>query len=403
MSWNRIQNWSLFFVSATTMVILCFLGGRWGQIGSHSFFISFPFISNEQWIIPAGGFLLLWGTTFVTYGLLFFTLPRNLSLPTKAIVIFLGAAICRWMLLPHPPSGDIYRYFWEGYLITEHINPYHYAPSDPFLTHLAASFPFHSKINHPELTAIYPPFFQYIMALVVWSNGTVHEIKQLIMWMDMATVLLIIRLLYQRGQDIRWAILYALNPVILYAFAAHGHLDVFQNFFLISAICLYNGRRWGWMFAVLGLAIQCKYMAALAFPLFLRKDNWLYVGIMFVTVLVPFIPLMDNHPEYFFSSLMMFSQHFAFNGSIHSIFRVALGNNIWQATRICQVFLGIMMLWAWIKLHPGKGQVKNDLLPGCFFIFTVLLLFSPTVHYWYLSWALIFLPFHPHIAWIVLS
>ena len=403
MSWIRIQVWCLFLASAIAMVILCFQGGHWGGIGHHSFSLTWPLQGNEPWVVPAGGFMLLWAATFTAYSLLFFTLPRGLSPPTMAAVILMLAIICRVMLLPHPPSNDSYRYLWEGRLITEQLNPYQYAPSDPQLAHLAEKDPLHSKINHPKFSAIYPPLFQYIMAIFVWSDGSIAGLKRMIMWVDLASLLLILRLLYQRGQDLRWGALYAFNPVILYAFAAHGHMDVFQNFFLLAAIYLYGRRRWCWMFVMLGASIQCKYMAVFTIPLFVRRENWYYLPIMIITVIVPFIALMDGEPSHFFTSLISFSQNFALNGSLHKLLRLALGD-ILPATRICQVLFAMTLCWGLVVLHPQRSkQMKDDPLTGCFFIFTSLLLLSPTVHYWYLSWALIFLPFHPHIGWNILT
>ena len=45
---------------------------------------------------------------------------------------------------------------------------------------------------------------------------------------------------------------------------------------------------------------------------------------------------------------------------------------------------------------------SRDALKGSFIIFGALILLSPTIHYWYLSWVLPFVVFFPHLAWIVL-
>lgn len=385
------------------MVVLCIQGGRWGAIGSHSPLLSWPFGGHIQWILPAGGFMLLWAATFLLCCLLLFTLPRSLSPITIAGLILFLALLCRLALLPHPPSSDIFRYLWEGRLVHAGINPYLHAPADPFLSHLAASDALHAKINHPNFTSIYPPFFLYITALVATVGGGVYGLKSVVVFVDLATVALLLRLLWVRGLNLRWVGLYAFNPVILYAFAGQGHLDVFQNFFILLAFYCYERRRWGWMFLALGLAVQSKYVAVLVFPFFVRRDNLLYVSLMVIAIVAPFLPLINGGLGPFFHSLIVFSQKFAFNGSVHGLLRLALGG-ISPATLACQVIFGITLLWSWVALHPGRSLIfKGDPMPGCFFVYSALLLLSPTVHFWYLSWGIIFLPVFPNAAWIALS
>ena len=401
--WSKIQRWSLFFIASVAMLGVCFVGGRWGHIGSHPLVFGGIFQKSHPLVFPAGGFMLLWAATFFLGGLLFFLFPRGTSARTAATLIFLLALLFRLVLLSHPPSNDVFRYLWEGRLITKGFNPYQFAPNDPHLAHLAVLDPLHAKINHPDFTAIYPPLFLYIMALVVWIKDSILGLKILITCVDLFSVALILRLLHQRGHDLRWAIIYAFNPVSLYAFSGQGHLDVFQNSFILTAIFLYDRRCWRLMFVTLGLAVQSKYMAVLLFPFFVRKENWRYLGLMFVVVVIPFIPLINGHPYHIFSSLVTFSQNFAFNGSFHKLLQFIFGN-IRLATRICQIIFGVILISSWIRLHPQKTLLfKNDPLPGCLFVISVLLLLSPTVHFWYLSWGLIFLPFRPNIAWVAPS
>jgi hypothetical protein len=54
--------------------------------------------------------------------------------------------------------------------------------------------------------------------------------------------------------------------------------------------------------------------------------------------------------------------------------------------------------------HRGlNARYRNDPVSGLFFAFGALLLLSPTVHFWYLSWVLVFLPLRPTLSWLVLS
>jgi hypothetical protein len=40
---------------------------------------------------------------------------------------------------------------------------------------------------------------------------------------------------------------------------------------------------------------------------------------------------------------------------------------------------------------------------SAFFVLGGLIVLSPIVHYWYISWALVFVPLFPSLAWITLS
>ena len=74
--------------------------------------------------------------------------------------------------------------------------------------------------------------------------------------------------------------LYALNPVVLYSFAARGHFDALHLFFLCAALLAYEKQRWKTMFLFFGLAAGIKYVALVAIPFFLRADDrsfsWLW-------------------------------------------------------------------------------------------------------------------------------
>lgn len=96
--------------------------------------------------------------------------------------------------------------------------------------------PFWGGVNHPEMTAIYPPLMLLLFGAVasVWYSPT--AIRLLVLGFDVAALVLLLAMLREAGAEPRWGFLYALNPVVLYAFAGQGHLDAIQ-------VCR---RAWGW-------------------------------------------------------------------------------------------------------------------------------------------------------------
>ena len=53
----------------------------------------------------------------------------------------------------------IWRYLWEGRIVVDGENPYLTVSANEKLTYLRDSTPW-SKINHKEITSIYPPLVQ---------------------------------------------------------------------------------------------------------------------------------------------------------------------------------------------------------------------------------------------------
>lgn len=150
---------ALFGVSVALLLMLCWWGGQFGPIGGKPLFL--PGWSGH---IPSGIFILLFGATWVLCLVVFLLFPRHLS-PAQASFLIIGIALLtRLVLIPHPPSDDVNRYLWEGRLIREGISPYHVPPDHGSLLQLAIGDPYHPDVNHPDLSAGYPPLAIFLFA-----------------------------------------------------------------------------------------------------------------------------------------------------------------------------------------------------------------------------------------------
>lgn len=339
-------------------------------------------------LLSASGLLLL---------LLF---PRKGFNPSR--LVLLVAVLARMAILPMEHTDDMNRYLWEGKLVTHAINPYLHAPDDPSLMALAANDPYHDKINLPHLPAAYPPFVLGIFAGLgaLWYNP--WSIKLAVVAFDLASVLLILELLRFRRLNVRWALLYAVNPVVLYAFAGEGHFDSIQGFFLLASLVAFDRRRWGWMFLLAGLAIQSKYVAIVACPFLLRRDNlkWMWVGA--IAVVIPFLPFLAMEPGNIFSCLSTFGQHYAYNGSIHTLLWKALDNQVF-ASQLCLRALALGLIGIFLLYSPlVRRRFRDDPITGIVAALSLVLVLSPTIHFWYLSWIVILLPLRPLRSWLLI-
>ena len=389
-------------LAALLLLLSCTVGGRFGYVGEYAF--SLPGTGGVS--LPAGYFILLFVVQWFLCMTLLLLVPRSFSSKRKLFFIFALSLLCRIMLLGHEPSDDMNRYLWEGRLLAQGISPYHHGPDDPSLNPLAEKDPYHNQVNHPHMTAAYPPLMIAFFSLAgrLWYHPL--ALKGMLMLLDMGTMVFLAFLLAYRRLDFRWLILYGLNPVILWAFAAEGHFDVVQCFLVAGAICFFDRKKWRWMFLLAGLSIQVKYVSALAVVFLLNRENIRYAWIAVAAAVLPYGVFFGAFPHEnvrgLFTGMTQFGENFAFNGSIHAILRVFWGN-MQPATMVCKFLLAVLLGWGFFHFHPVMNRrYKDDPLSGCFYVFGCVILLSPTVHFWYLTWVIPFLVLQPSRPWILL-
>ncbi len=391
----KIKSLTPFLVIGVLMILLCLKGGFFGFIGAES-------LSLFQINIFSGRFVVLFSLTWIGCLCLLLFFPRGLSVRSQWLLLLGLALACRLSLVPHEPSDDVNRYLWEGKVLSHGISPYHYAPDHPSLKNLSQSDPFFSRLNHPDMSAAYPPLILLFFSVLGQISYQAQSIKISMIVFDLAVICLLLVLLKRRSLDLRWVILYAFNPVILYSFAGQGHFDVVQIFFLLTALLLFDKRHWICMFVCLGLAFQSKYMAVLCVPFFVRKDNARYLWAFVLAAVVPYLPFVLHDHHHLFSSLWAFGGRMAFNGSCHALLRVVF-QGIQPATFVCGCLLLVGMVFGYKYFHPELNEKFSDgPVSGCFFVFGLVLVLSPTIHFWYISWVIPFLVFRPTASWFLL-
>jgi len=390
-----------FFITASLFLLICLWGGFWGHIGGHSFKMTLPFI-QEPFNLPGGKFIILFGLTWILSLLMLLLFPKGITIRTAVFWILALSLLCRLALLPHEISDDVNRYLWEGRLVNEDISPYIFAPDDKTLLSLAEDDPFHRFINHPDLPAAYPPLVIFIFSwagLICYNPSTM---KVIMILFDMGTIAFILLLLANRKLDFRWACLYALNPVVLYAFAGQSHFDVIQNFFLVAALFFYDRKSWFFMFLFAGLAVQTKYIAAATIPFLINRRNYPYIAVAILAAVAPYLMFQKTGFNHFFYSMIKFGEEYAFNGSVHGLVWGVSGD-MKTATGICKFLLILLLAAGYAYFHPDMNKrFQKNPVPGIFFTIGAILLLSPTLHFWYLTWIIPFLTLRPSKSWMLL-
>lgn len=171
---------------------------------------------------------------------------------------FWGVAIlARLLLLPMEPGDDLWRYLWEGKIQTLGFSPYHLAPNAPELAFYRPIW--WSQINHPDVAAIYPPVTQLGFRLLATVSPSPFLFKSAFVLADLAVCWLLSR----RFGQLR-AMLYAWNPMIIYAFAGGGHYD---SWFILPLVAGWRAfdrdppQRLGWSALWVGMSIAVKWIS----------------------------------------------------------------------------------------------------------------------------------------------
>lgn len=198
--------------------------------------------------------------------------PQNKSL---IALIFTAALIFRVILLVSVPIQeiDIYRYLWDGAVANAGVSPFRFAPgqvrnasggqvTDPQLARLvrlrdsnSSLATILSRIHYGDLPTIYPPVSQVVFAAVTLVTPPDASVAVRVMTMkagllgfDMATLVVLVRLLRRTQRPIGESVIYAWCPLVIKEFANSGHLDSVAVFLTMLAVYLavqWNGARGG--------------------------------------------------------------------------------------------------------------------------------------------------------------
>jgi rSAM/selenodomain-associated transferase 2 len=317
------------------------------------------------------------------------SLPPGRSL---ALIFFLGI-LGRLAFVWYPPGNDIYRYIWEGYVQNRGLNPFVFAPADPALADLARGEMHHiwQQINHPELTAAYPPLTLLLFRLLAGLYPEPMFFKIFMVAFDIGVMIVLAMIIRQRSVNPARLILYAFNPLVLLYIAGEGHLDVIQLFFLCLSLYLILCRNHHISgFLILGLAVVSKYFAILAWPFLVDAENrWKSLAVLIPLIL--YLPFIDAGSG-LFQSLGIFAGNYHYNDSAAMLIRFLFGDRHLFATAIL-----LISGFVWIYLLVQNKLRSVYLALGC------LLLFLPTLHPWYLVLIAPFLVFFPSRAWLYLQ
>jgi hypothetical protein len=153
-----------------------------------------------------------------------------LAHPVALVICLLLPRFCIFPMFPWL-SDDVYRYFWDGNLLVNGINPYLYTPASPAL------FTFRNElwnmVDYKNLTSIYPPLAQYCFGLSVmvaklftpsWF-GALYTWKILLIVLEFIGIYWLYKVFRLRNIPLYHLYGYLVLPLPILEIAGQGHLD----------------------------------------------------------------------------------------------------------------------------------------------------------------------------------
>jgi len=326
-------------------------------------------------------------------------------------------------------STDIFRYIFEGRVVWHKgiSFPYLVAPSAAIETGLPKHLVDESfrQINHPNIPAIYPPIAQLVFVLAggiseglrcfgikVTAAFDLMIIKFFLLCCEIvayALVALAIKYWNQSNNNNRpvsyaWICLIALCPIAVIEISREGHADSVAMLGLALAILGFSSRKlfYGHLgFAVASLAKLNGIIGLIIGLRFSRKHSGSAI-LLLVTLGLPYLILSLDSDRGLSEYATRWRSFDGFFAVLLQCSEVLLGGDwkrlgTWTITKhqLARTACGMLYL-GFLGFRLRKRPSSHEVVALSGECLLVLLLVTPSLHPWYLTWLLPFVPFMQH-------
>lgn len=332
--------------------------------------------------------------------------------PLRWLLVF--GLVLRLALLSTEPtlSDDVYRYLWEGHLVTEGVSPYSFTIDDP--AGIEWDIPARTLANNRTLASPYLPVAHGVFGLAALVLPSSPWVMQVVMLgfeaLGLACMIRILR--YLRLPD-RRVLLWWLNPLVIIEIAHGAHLDAaIVGLGLLGiwwTLHTTSGSRlalWGAPIAI-AAATLTRPLALLFIPVLIWMWTWRQRVTWAVTLTVPVLLAgaatsfgLDDSGTGVFGSARAYTETFRFNSAIYQRFEMwvssqGLDDRGWNEpvalTRLV-VFAAvavalITMLVRARTLSSDRQRIRWLVAPLALYV-----LATPVMHPWYVLTLLALVP-----------
>ncbi|MEM7093315.1 MAG: hypothetical protein AAF567_09955 [Actinomycetota bacterium] len=329
--------------------------------------------------------------------------------------------VLRLVLLATEPtlSDDVYRYLWEGHLVTEGVSPYAFTIDDP--AGEAYTIEARDLANNRSLASPYLPVAHGIFGVAAFLLPSEPWVMQLVMIaFDSVAMAMIVRLLAIAGLPRERSLLYWLNPLVIVEVAHGAHLDaLILGFGLagVAATLRCNDRcqapgvtDWRSLSGpvLLALATLTRPLAVLFLPVLFWRWTWPQRLAYAVTTIAPvaiagaWVGLgVGDDGTGVFGSARAYTETFRFNSAIYQWLEGWIGgrgldDRGWnEPVMLTQLIIfglvGVAMLVVFIRSR--SADVPRSILRWMSIPLMIYVVFTPVLHPWYVLLLLALAPF----------
>jgi hypothetical protein len=388
-----MRNWDTRTVVLTVigacMLLLTAIGLFVQREDAHSGFVLLSLVQGALYLGAVG---LTWRGGFSRRGLA--------AILTVAAVMRLGV-----LLAPPYLSDDVNRYVWDGRVEAAGINPYRYVPVDPHLATLRDDAIFPNVNRSTYAPTVYPPVAEYIFLIATRVSESLTWMKATMVCFELASVVLLLRLLVLFGLPRERILIYAWHPLALWEFAGSGHIDAAVIAFVTLALWA-RRREAAWLTgSALAAAALVKFFPAVIFPALYRQWDWKMPAAAAATVIVAYLPFLGAGssvfgflPGYVSEEELQSGSGFFLWNLLKSVAPQAGDLGIVPYLVLAAVALASLAIRAVVRDKADSHAVASAMALAV--AATVLL--SP--HYpWYFAWIVPFLCFRPMLSVLYLT
>ena len=310
-------------------------------------------------------------------------------------------------------SDDVYRYLWEGHIVTQGVSPYSFPIDSPLGDPL--NIRARELANNTSLASPYLPVAHAIFALAAWVLPSEPLSMQIVMVaFETLGATMIMRLLTATGLPPRRVLIYWLNPLVIVEIAHGAHLDALIIGLGFTGLWLtFDKARSSPAAAiaapiVFAAATLTRPLALLFVSVLFWVWNWRQRLLYGAVVLIPIaiagawvgLGLTADDGVGVFGSVRAYSETFRFNSGIYHwserwISSQGLDDRGWNEpinlTRlVIFAVVAVAMLGVFVRasrVQELRGQVR--LLAAPMMIYVLL---TPVLHPWYVLLLLALVP-----------
>ncbi len=344
-------------------------------------------------------------------------------------------------------DNDIWRYLWDGHVWANGVNPYKYAPIDENLDVFAgeisteelefsidddapdseleqvakietdvdeiAEVPeiqqseiwqdIRENINYADVTTIYSPLAQFVFRVSqAIAPGSVLMMKILLVVCELIGILFLALSLKKLELPITSVILYAWNPLMIKVFAGSGHADSILMMMLCATVYFVTRRMKSMTAIAFGFAILAKISPIFLVPFIVRRVGWWRSCLIGFVVFLGYLPFLDAGQN-LFAGFLKFAREWQFNPGTYGFVRYLGELFVTEATYFARIICLVLIVSVTFWLVARDDLTEKTFVKSAAIVLGSLIIFSPTVMPWYLSWVLPFAILARQNVWIYLS